>query len=56
MTDVADIQGTYASERVQLQGEYDVERSNIQSDFEKFKAARAKEGQIYGSLMAGFWS
>ena len=56
LTDVADIQGTYASERVQLQGEYDVERANIQSDFEKFKAARAKEGQIYGSLMAGFWS
>ena len=56
LTDVADIQGAYASERVQLQGEYDVERANIQSDFEKFKAARAKEGQIYGSLMAGFWS
>ena len=56
LTDVADIQGSYASERVQLQGEYDVERANIQSDFEKFKAARAKEGQIYGSLMAGFWS
>ena len=56
LTDVADIQGTYASERVKLQGEYDVQRSNIQADFEKFKAARAKEGQIYGSLMAGFWS
>lgn len=56
LTDVADIQGTYASERVELQGEYDVQRANIQSDFEKFKAARAKEGQIYGSLMAGFWS
>ena len=56
LTDVADIQGTYASERVQLQGEYDVERANIQSDFEKFKAARAKEGQMYGSLFAGFWN
>jgi len=56
LTDVADIQGAYASERVQLQGEYDVQRSNIQADFEKFKASRAKEGQIYGSLMAGFWS
>ena len=56
LTDVADIQGAYASERVELQGTYDVQRSNIQSDFEKFKAARAKEGQIYGSLMAGFWS
>lgn len=56
MTDVAEIQGAYASERTQIQGEYDVQRSNIQADFEKFKAARAKEGQIYGSLMAGFWS
>lgn len=56
MADVAEIQGAYASERTQLQGEYDVQRSNIQADFEKFKAARAKEGQIYGSLMAGFWS
>ena len=56
LTDVADIQGSYASERVQLQGEYDVERANIQSDFEKFKSARAKEGQMYGSLFAGFWN
>ena len=56
LKDVADIQGSYASERVQLQGEYDVERANIQSDFEKFKAARAKEGQMYGSLFAGFWN
>lgn len=56
LTDVADIQGSYASERVQLQGEYDVERANIQSDFEKFKAARSKEGQMYGSLFAGFWN
>lgn len=56
LKDVADIQGAYASERVQLQGEYDVERANIQSDFEKFKAARAKEGQMYGSLFAGFWN
>ena len=56
LTDVANIQGGYASERVELQGEYDVQRANIEADFEKFKAARAKEGQIYGSLMAGFWS
>jgi hypothetical protein len=56
LTDVANIQGGYASERVELQGEYDVQRANIQADFKKFKAARAKEGQIYGSLMAGFWS
>tara|TARA_R100001086_G_scaffold227042_1_gene145969 strand:- start:4516 stop:5250 length:735 start_codon:yes stop_codon:yes gene_type:complete len=56
LADVAEIQGTYASERVELQGDYDVQRTNIQSDFEKFKANRAKEGQIYGSLMAGFWS
>ena len=56
LRDVADIQGSYASERVRLQGEYDVERANIQADFEKFKAARQKEGQMYGSLFAGFWS
>ena len=56
LRDVADIQGGYASERVQLQGEYDVERANIQADFEKFKAARAKEAQMFGSLFAGFWS
>ena len=56
LTDVANIQGAYGSERVQLQGEYDVERANIQSDFEKFKAARSKEGQMYGSLFAGFWN
>ena len=56
MVDVEDLRGTYASERVELQGEYDVERANIQSDFEKFKAARAKEGQMYGSLFAGFWN
>lgn len=56
MLDVEDLRGKYASERVELQGEYDVERANIQSDFEKFKAARAKEGQMYGSLFAGFWN
>ena len=56
LKDVADIQGGYASERVELQGEYDVERANIQADFEKFKAARAKEAQMFGSLFAGFWS
>jgi len=56
MLDVEDLRGKYASERVELQGEYDVERAHIQSDFEKFKAARAKEGQMYGSLFAGFWN
>ena len=54
--DVAKIQGEYGLESDKLRGEYSLEGERIRGDAARDVAQRQKEGQIFGSMMSGFWA
>ena len=55
-SDVAKIQGEYGLQSDKLRGEYSLEGERIRGDAARDVAQRQKEGQIFGSMMSGFWA
>lgn len=55
-SDVAKIQGEYGLQSDKLRGEYGLEGERIRGDAARDVAQRQKEGQIFGSMMSGFWA
>jgi len=53
---VENIRGGYTVSGIELQTEASKTIANIQAQADKYRARRGLEGQIYGGLVAGFWS
>ena len=53
---VENIRGGYTLSGIGLQTEASKTIANIQAEADKYRARRGLEGQIYGGLVAGFWS
>ena len=53
---VENIRGTYTLSGIGLQTEASKTIANIQAEADKYRSRRGLEGQIYGGLVAGFWS
>jgi hypothetical protein len=54
--DVETIRGEYGLEGEKLRGEYGLEMERLRGDTARDVAQRQKEGQIFGSMMSGFWA
>lgn len=50
------VRGEYGLANTNLSGQYQLENTRLQGATERDVASRARDGQIFGSLMSGFWS
>ena len=53
---VENIRGGYTLSGIELQTEASKTIADIQAEADKYRSRRGLEGQIYGGLVAGFWS